>query len=151
VSARPLTRPFTERTAWARNLAAPVRDYDRVAPKAGSEQAVEDPVERFKALSLLAIGHRNVDHARAGCFHRLAHASEIERRHDVIGDDGGSASERVEIGAVDEARANVYGVAALRERYAEAFHRSPSWSASVRASDCTVWRPVSTTTSATSR
>ena len=22
-----LTRPFTERTAWARNLAAPVRDY----------------------------------------------------------------------------------------------------------------------------
>src|SRR2546430_13252317 len=46
---------------------------------------------------------------------------------------------------IEDAAADVNRIGALAERYAEAFHRSSSFSSSSRASACTLWAPVSIT------
>ena len=99
------------------------------------------------------IRQRKLSDARAGCFQCLAHASAVERQHDLVAEDGRSAAQvwRVKLGAVDEAGAEVDRVGAAAEGYAEAFHRCESSSARLRVRDWMFCRPLSMTTSAIAR
>ena len=98
---------------------------------------------------LLAVGHDDLGDARA--LQGFLHLLEVKGSDDRVGDDCRGSSRQVlaiEIGAPDELGADMDGIRAAAEGYAEAFHRSPSFSISSRASASTVWRPVSTTRSA---
>ena len=84
---------LVDRGGEAREIAdhaAAERDDQRIAPAARAEQRVEHAVQRLPALACLAVGNDDLRDAR-----RLAapsSLSEIERRHHLVGDDGGAAA-----------------------------------------------------------
>src|SRR5712692_9751210 len=133
---------------------APESDESTVAPAALLEQRIEDRVERAPVLVFLPIGDHDADHLDPPAGEGAGEALHEKRRNRRIGHDGHfllREARQNEIGSVEQPRADVDGVGALAERYAESLHASPNFASTCASNEPTLWRPVSITRSATSR
>ena len=125
-----------------------------LAVAAVREQLADHPVERRPVLVVLAVGHDDADARDARRLERPGEPLEVKRRDGVVGDDRHAP---LRDGAGDEVRAREQAapdmdrVAAVVERYADSLHVSGRRFSSCSTSAPTLWRPVSTTRSATSR
>src|SRR5258708_5141022 len=106
------------------------------------------------ALVLLAGGKENSNPPVPRTRQHSGDALEIERRHRGVGDDGHflvHQERRNEVGSIEKPAADVNGVGALPERYAESLHASSNRASTCASKGPILWRPVSITRSATSR
>ena len=133
---------------------APEGEESAVAPAALLDKRVKDRVERAPVLVLLPVGDHDADHLDAAAGERAGKALHEKGGDRCIGHDGHFLLREAgqnEIGPVEQPRADVDGVGALAERYAESLHASPNFASTCASKEPTLWRPVSITRSATSR
>ena len=114
------------RSQWYADRAAE-RDQGGGARAALGEQHVEDAGERLPVLVRLAIGQHHRGGAHARVLEAGAQAFEVERAHHLVGDDGDALRLQVrqdQVGAPEQAAADVDGIGALAERHVQGLHVS---------------------------
>src|SRR5690606_13411473 len=103
---------------------------------------------------VLAIRQDDGHHFDALTSERIRELGEVQRCDRCIAhhrDSGLSKMGADQFGLFDKAQADMDGIAALAERYADSLHSSGSSNRSSRIRETTLWRPVSRTRSAVAR
>ncbi len=89
------------------------------------EQRIENRIERLPVLVVLAIGQDDAQRVDAGALQTRFKTLQIQRRHDLVGDDGGALLRQAlddQLGLLQNTRADVDRIAALAERDVQGAH-----------------------------